>query len=53
MTGRLWRDVTAELAADHPDITLDHQLIDSFALRMLQRPTRWTWWSPRTSSAIS
>ncbi|MGO8686723.1 MAG: 3-isopropylmalate dehydrogenase [Candidatus Dormibacteria bacterium] len=38
-TGRLWRDVTAELAADHPDITLDHQLIDSFALRMLQRPT--------------
>jgi 3-isopropylmalate dehydrogenase len=37
-TGRLWRDVTSELAAENPDVALDHQLIDSFALRMLQRP---------------
>jgi len=39
VSGRLWRDVTTELAADNPDVTLDHQLIDSFALRMLQRPS--------------
>jgi len=39
VSGRLWRDVTSELAADNPDVALDHQLIDSFALRMLQRPS--------------
>ena len=39
VSGRLWRDVTSELAADNPDIALDHQLIDSFALRMLQQPS--------------
>jgi 3-isopropylmalate dehydrogenase len=38
--GRLWRDVTSELAAANPDISLDHQLVDSFALRMLQQPSR-------------
>ena len=39
-TGRLWRDVTSELAPLYPDVTLDHQLVDSFALRMLQQPSR-------------
>src|SRR5487761_1151807 len=39
-SGRLWRDVTTELAADHPDVTVDHALVDSFALRMLQQPDR-------------
>ena len=39
-TGRLWRDVTVELAPHNPDVTLDHQLVDSFALRMLQQPSR-------------
>jgi 3-isopropylmalate dehydrogenase len=39
VSGRLWRDVASELAADNPDVALDHQLIDSFALRMLQQPS--------------
>ena len=39
VSGRLWRDVTSELAADNPDVALDHQLIDSFTLRMLQQPS--------------
>jgi 3-isopropylmalate dehydrogenase len=39
-SGRFWRDVTSQLARENPDVTLEHQLIDSFALRMLQRPRR-------------
>ncbi len=37
-SGRLWRDVVAEMAMEFPEITVEHALVDSFALRMLQRP---------------
>ncbi|MGA8015061.1 MAG: 3-isopropylmalate dehydrogenase, partial [Candidatus Dormiibacterota bacterium] len=39
-SGRLWRDVVTELAAAHPDVVVEHALVDSFALSMLQRPGR-------------
>ncbi len=34
-TSRLWRDVTTAIASEHPAIALDHQLVDSAALRLL------------------
>jgi 3-isopropylmalate dehydrogenase len=37
-SGRLWRDVATEIAALHPDVEVEHVLVDSFALRLLQRP---------------
>lgn len=37
-TSRLWRAVVSELAADFPEVELEHCLVDSFALRFLQRP---------------
>ncbi len=39
-SGRLWRDVATELAAANPDVVVEHALVDSFALSMLQRPRR-------------
>ena len=39
-SGRLWRDVATEVAAQHPDVSVEHALVDSFALRMLQDPAR-------------
>ena len=39
-SGRFWRDVTSEIALDNPDVTVEHQLVDSFALRMLENPGR-------------
>ena len=38
-TSRLWRDVVTEMgAADHPDVALDHALVDSFAMTIVQAP---------------
>jgi 3-isopropylmalate dehydrogenase len=37
-SGRLWRDVATEVAAENPDVTVQHRLVDSFALAMLQAP---------------
>jgi len=38
-TSRLWRDVVTELgAADYPDVQLDHALVDSFAMTIVQEP---------------
>lgn len=35
-TSRLWRDVVTELAADeYPDVPLDHALVDSFAMTIV------------------
>ena len=39
-SGRLWRDVATEVAAQHPDVSVEHALVDSFALGMLQDPGR-------------
>ena len=37
-SSQLWREVTQEVAASYPDVTLEHHLVDSFALLMLERP---------------
>lgn len=37
-TSRLWRTVANEVAAEHPAIALDHQLVDSCAMLLVRRP---------------
>jgi 3-isopropylmalate dehydrogenase len=37
-TSRLWRTVTDEVAADYPDVTLNHQLVDSCAMLLVRQP---------------
>jgi 3-isopropylmalate dehydrogenase len=39
MSSRLWRQVTTEVAKDYPDIALDHMLVDTCSMRMIQNPT--------------
>lgn len=35
---RLWRKVAVQVAADFPDIQLEHQLVDSMAMRLVTDP---------------
>jgi len=38
-TSRLWRDVVTELGeSEYPDVPLDHALVDSFAMTIVQAP---------------
>jgi 3-isopropylmalate dehydrogenase len=37
-TSRLWRAVVTEVAAEYPDVTLDHMLVDSCAMRIALAP---------------
>jgi 3-isopropylmalate dehydrogenase len=37
-TSRLWRDVVSELAGEYPDVRLEHALVDSFAMVIVQAP---------------
>jgi 3-isopropylmalate dehydrogenase len=38
-TSRLWRDVATRIVRDEfPDVTLEHQLVDSMAMHLLSRP---------------
>ena len=38
-TSRLWRDVAARVVREEfPDVTLEHQLVDSMAMHLLSRP---------------
>jgi 3-isopropylmalate dehydrogenase len=37
-TSRLWRTVADEIGRDHPDVTLNHQLVDSCAMLLVRRP---------------
>lgn len=34
-TGRLWRQVATEVGTEFPDVTLEHQLVDSCAMRLV------------------
>ena len=36
---QLWRKVITELAAEYPDIELEHMLVDNCAMQLLLRPT--------------
>ncbi len=38
-TSRLWRDVVNEIGnAEYPDVVLDHALVDSFAMTIVEQP---------------
>jgi 3-isopropylmalate dehydrogenase len=38
ITSQLWRDTVTRVAADFPEVELEHQLVDSFAMRLVQHP---------------
>ena len=38
-SSRLWRQVAVEVAADYPDVALEHMLVDACAMRLIQNPT--------------
>src|SRR4051794_11501524 len=37
-TSRLWRETVSGLAADYPDVSLDHLLVDNAAMQLVSRP---------------
>jgi 3-isopropylmalate dehydrogenase len=37
-SSRLWREIAVEVAGDFPEIALDHQLVDSAAMRLISAP---------------
>ena len=39
-TSELWRKVAEEVAKDFPDVTLEHQLVDSAAMLMITDPSK-------------
>ncbi len=40
-TSRLWRSTVQRVAADYPDVTVEHQLVDSMAMLLLTQPSRY------------
>ncbi len=38
VTSRLWRQVAMEVAADYPDVELEHMMVDACAMRLIQNP---------------
>jgi 3-isopropylmalate dehydrogenase len=39
-SSRLWRQVAIEVAADYPDVELEHMLVDTCSMRLMQRPAQ-------------
>ena len=39
-TSRMWRRVVNELAADYPDVEVEHVLVDTAAMQLVQAPER-------------
>jgi len=37
-SSRLWRQLATEISLDHPEIAIDHQLVDSAAMRLITHP---------------
>jgi 3-isopropylmalate dehydrogenase len=37
-TSRLWRRIVNEIAPEYPDVTLEHLLVDTAAMQLVQRP---------------
>lgn len=37
-TSQLWRDVVIEVAADYPDVALEHMYVDNAAMQLVRRP---------------
>jgi 3-isopropylmalate dehydrogenase len=40
-TSRLWRQVVTRVAAEFPEVKLEHALVDSFAMNVITNPTRY------------
>jgi 3-isopropylmalate dehydrogenase len=40
-TSRLWRQVVTRLAAEFPEVSLEHALVDSFAMNVISNPTQY------------
>lgn len=38
-TSRLWRETVVRVAADYPDVELEHVLVDNCAMQLLRRPS--------------
>lgn len=38
-TSRLWRQITTEISTQYRDVELDHMLVDSCAMRLVQNPS--------------
>ncbi len=39
-SSRLWQRTVKQVAADYPDVQLDHALVDSFAMQLIRTPSR-------------
>jgi len=37
-SSQLWRQVVTEVGAEYPDVTLEHQLVDACAMRLIRTP---------------
>jgi len=40
-SSRLWRRTVESLRADYPDVTIEHALVDSFAMQLIRTPNRY------------
>ena len=40
-TSRLWRETVVRLHRDYPDVTLEHQLVDSMAMKLITGPANY------------
>jgi 3-isopropylmalate dehydrogenase len=40
-TSRLWHETATRVAADYPDVTLEHQLVDSMAMLLISQPANY------------
>jgi 3-isopropylmalate dehydrogenase len=38
MSSRLWREIVTEVAADFPDVRLEHMLVDAMTMKLIQQP---------------
>ena len=39
-TSRLWRAIVTEIAAEYPDVELEHVLVDSMTMHLVREPAR-------------